>query len=103
MSNPPYISPTLFADLPASVRAHEDRLALTTSDADGMALVLRVLALTSHLTTSGASGPRLVVEFGGDAQCVAVQAALAATPWLDRARTAVRPDQYGVPRWFTAY
>jgi release factor glutamine methyltransferase len=63
VSNPPYISQDVWADLPPNVRDHEPRIALTPPSGDGLEMYRRLAAEAPAVL---APGGRLLAEVGHD-------------------------------------
>lgn len=90
-ANPPYVSPSAYAALPASVRDHEPRLALYAED-DGVALIREVAdAARARLAPGGWFVCEISSEQGG-----AVQELLRAHGYTD---VAIRRDYAGRDRF----
>lgn len=75
VTNPPYISEPVFAELPPHIRDHEPRLALTMDGSDGLIVYRR---LAAEAPTVLAPGGHLLAEIGHD-QSPAVQQIFADT------------------------
>ena len=65
VSNPPYIPPNQYAELDASVKHWEDKIALLTSDADGLEFYERISQISSTVLKPNGS---IVCEIGSDQQ-----------------------------------
>ncbi len=91
VSNPPYISDAAWAGLPANVREHEPKVALTGAGGDGLSMSTRLAAESAGVM---AAGGRLLAEIGAG-QCEAVREIFAsAGGWSFKGAHRDRTDPY---------
>lgn len=78
VTNPPYIAETVYAGLPANVRDHEPKIALTPPSGDGLEMYRRLSEEAPAVLTPGG---RLLAEIGHDQLAAVLEVFASAGGW----------------------